>query len=64
MDIDAGRILEGRATLDQVGREIFDLVAAVADGHPTASERLGHQEFILTYKSFEPIGPACLPQVV
>ena len=64
MDIDAGRILEGRATLDQVGREIFDLVAAVADGRPTASERLGHQEFILTYKSFEPIGPACLPQVV
>ena len=64
MDIDAGRILEGRATLDQVGREIFDLVAAVADGHPTTSERLGHQEFILTYKSFEPIGPACLPQVV
>ena len=44
MDIDAGRILEGRATLDQVGREIFDLVAAVADGRPTASERLGHQE--------------------
>jgi len=64
MDIDAGRILEGRATLDEVGREIFDLVAAVADGHPTTSERLGHQEFILTYKSFEPIGPACLPQVV
>ena len=28
---------------------------------PTVSERLGHQEFILTYKTFEPIGPACLP---
>ena len=25
MDIDAGRILEGAATLDEVGREIFDL---------------------------------------
>jgi hypothetical protein len=25
------------------------------------SEALGHQEFILTYKQFEPIGPACLP---
>jgi altronate hydrolase len=22
---------------------------------------LGHQEFILTYKTFEPVGPACLP---
>jgi altronate dehydratase large subunit len=61
MDIDAGRILEGRATLDEVGDEIFDLVLQVAAGTPTASERLGHQEFILTYKSFEPVGPECLP---
>ena len=61
MDVDAGRILEGRATLDEVGREIFDLVLRTAAGEPTASERLGHQEFLLTYKSFEPIGPGCLP---
>jgi altronate hydrolase len=61
MDVDAGRILEGRATLDQVGREIRDLVLEVAAGRATVSERLGHQEFILTYKSFEPIGPGCLP---
>lgn len=61
MDVDAGRILEGRATLDQVGDEIFDLVAAVAAGQRTCSEQLGHQEFILGYKTFEPIGPACLP---
>ena len=26
-----------------------------------ASEELGHQEFVLTYKTFEPSGPACLP---
>jgi hypothetical protein len=38
-----------------------DRVLATADGAPTASERLGHQEFILTYKHFEPIAPACLP---
>jgi altronate hydrolase len=61
MDVNAGRILEGQATLDEVGREIFDLVARVAGGAPSASEQLGHQEFILTYKTFEPIGPACLP---
>jgi len=61
MDIDAGRILEGRATLDEVGAEIVDLIQAVASGARTCSEDLGHQEFILTYKSFEPIGPACLP---
>jgi altronate dehydratase len=61
MDIDAGRILEGRATLDQVGQEIFDRILHVADGGLTASEQLGHQEFSLTYKTFEPIGPSCLP---
>ncbi len=61
MDVDAGRILEGKATLDEVGHEIYDRVLATADGQPTKSEILGHQEFILTYKSFQPIGPACLP---
>jgi len=61
MDVDAGRILEGRATLDEVGREIYELILRVAEGAPTKSEALGHQEFILTYKSFEPLGPACFP---
>jgi altronate dehydratase large subunit len=61
MDVDAGRILEGRGTLDEVGGEIFDAVIRTASGERTVSEALGHQEFILTYKSFEPIGPACLP---
>ncbi|WP_431298665.1 UxaA family hydrolase [Tabrizicola sp. BL-A-41-H6] len=61
MDVNAGDIIEGRRTIDQVGHEIRDLVVAVASGQQTASEDLGHREFILTYKSFEPIGPACLP---
>lgn len=61
MDINAGAILDGSATLDQIGQQIFDLVLATASGQPTRSEALGHQEFILTYKSFEPIGPSCLP---
>ncbi|WP_454715964.1 UxaA family hydrolase [Caulobacter segnis] len=61
MDVDAGRIMEGRGTLDEVGDEIFNLVMAVAGGERTVSEALGHQEFILTYKAFDPIGPACLP---
>jgi altronate hydrolase len=61
MDVDAGRILEGKGTLDEVGREIRDLVLALGEGRRTRSEELGHQEFILTYKTFEPIGPACLP---
>ena len=61
MDIDAGRILEGEATLEQVGEEIYGRVLATAAGERTVSETLGPQEFILTYKAFEPIGPACLP---
>jgi altronate dehydratase large subunit len=61
MDVDAGRILEGRAGLDQVGTEIRDLVVSLGQGARTKSEELGHQEFILTYKSFEPLGPSCLP---
>ena len=61
MDIDAGRILEGRVTLPEVGDEIVALVEQVAAGTPTASEALGHQEFVLGYKSFEPVGPVCHP---
>ena len=61
MDVNAGRILEGQATLDEVGTEIYDLVKAVMQGTQTKSEAMGHAEFILTYKSFDPIGPSCLP---
>ena len=61
MDVNAGRILEGEATLAEVGDEIYQKVLAIASGAKSRSEDLGHQEFILTYKSFEPIGPACLP---
>ncbi|NBW95593.1 MAG: hydrolase [Planctomycetia bacterium] len=61
MDVDAGRILEGRGTLDEVGAEIHRLALAVAAGAKTASESLGHQEFVLGYKRFDQVGPACHP---
>lgn len=61
MDINAGRILEGAATLDTLGGEIREFILHTAAGQPTASEKLFHQEFVLTYKTFEPAGPACLP---
>jgi altronate hydrolase len=63
MDVDAGRILEGRATPDEVAGELLQLLRSTAAGRPTASERLGHREFVLVYKSSEPAGPACLPTV-
>nr|WP_298723226.1 UxaA family hydrolase [uncultured Steroidobacter sp.] len=62
MDVNAGRILEGKGDLDEVAEEIVSLVAAVAGGQLTKSEDMGHREFILTYKSFEPSGPGCLPR--
>jgi len=61
MDVNAGRILDGEASLEEVGNEIFQLVNDVGNGAVSCSEELGHTEFVLTYKSFEPIGPACLP---
>ncbi|MGA8622264.1 MAG: UxaA family hydrolase [Candidatus Sulfotelmatobacter sp.] len=61
MDVNAGRILRLEASVDEVGKEIYRKVLEVASGTQSCSESLGHQEFVLTYKSFEPIGPACLP---
>ena len=61
MDVNAGRILNGEATLEQVGTEIVELVVGVANGAQSCSEALGHQEFILTYKQFEASGPGCFP---
>lgn len=54
MDINAGQILEGQASLDQVGSDIVNLILRVAQGEPSKSEAMGHQEFILTYKYFHP----------
>lgn len=62
MDINAGRILTDGASLAEIGLEILALIKDVASGALTKSEELGHQEFILTYKAFEPVGPSCLPR--
>lgn len=61
MDINAGRILEGKATLEEVGDEIFSKIISLGNDEISLSEELGHKEFVLGYKTFEPIGPACLP---
>jgi len=46
MDINAGRIADGEAGVEEVGQEIFDFVLRVASGETTSSERLGHNEFV------------------
>lgn len=47
MDVNAGTILEG-ASVEQVGRQIFDEILAVASGKPTKSEAqgIGDEEFV------------------
>jgi altronate dehydratase large subunit len=61
MDINAGKIMEGMATIDEVGDEIFSKIISLGNGKKSLSEELGHREFVLGYKTFEPIGPSCLP---
>jgi altronate hydrolase len=46
MDINAGAIADGEKSVQDVGREIFDTLLAVASGKKTCAERLGHQEFV------------------
>jgi altronate hydrolase len=45
MDINAGRIADGEATIEQVGQEIFDALLRIASGERTYAEQLGHHEF-------------------
>ena len=46
MDINAGRIADGEAGLEEIGKEILERLLRVASGERTASERLGHREFV------------------
>jgi len=46
MDINAGAIADGEKSVQEVGREIFDMLLRVASGERTCAERLGHHEFV------------------
>ena len=48
MDIDCGGIVDGSVTVQQKGREIFELMLRVAGGERTCSEALGigNDEFV------------------
>ena len=48
MDLNAGGIVDGTATVQGVGEEIFEAILAVASGRPTVSEELdlGADEFV------------------
>ena len=46
MDINAGLIADGEATVAQIGQQIFDLILRSASGERVAAERNGHREFV------------------
>ena len=48
MDINCGQVMDGSATMDEMGREIFDHFLDVASGKKTKSEELnlGRHEFV------------------
>jgi altronate hydrolase len=46
MDINAGAIADGDRTIQEVGREIFDMILRTASGERTKAEILGHHEFV------------------
>ena len=47
MDLDAGRVVDGLATVDEVGDELFELILEVASGRQPLSEQwgIGQDEF-------------------
>lgn len=45
IDINAGKIITGGATIDDIGKEIFDSIIEVLNGSLTKAESLGHNEF-------------------
>ncbi len=55
IDVDAHGIIEGTATIEQVGNVLLENIQRLAGGHLSKSERLGHKEYCIPYKP----GRAC-----
>jgi altronate hydrolase len=47
MDVNAGTIIDGIESIDQVGKKIFEKMLAVASGEKTKNEITGHREFAI-----------------
>ena len=48
IDLDVSAILRGEVTLDQAGDKLIELMVRTSNGRFTATEALGHREFVLT----------------
>lgn len=49
VDVDAGSIVAGSAGIDEVGRDIFQLILEVASGRLTCAERLGIHNYMAVF---------------
>ncbi|EKN71633.1 putative hydrolase [Neobacillus bataviensis LMG 21833] len=47
IDVNAGKIIEGVNTIDEIGQEIYDLIMETANGALTAAEKHKNQEFAI-----------------
>jgi altronate dehydratase large subunit len=47
IDVDAGTIISGLESVEQVGRRIFAELLEVASGKPTKAELLGFNDFAI-----------------
>jgi len=50
MDFDAGRALDGRNSLEELAKELMQMVQNTAAGELTKAEVLGHKEYCIPYK--------------
>ncbi len=48
IDVDVSGILRRDLTIEQAGEELINMIARTANGRNTASEALGHREFVMT----------------
>jgi (2R)-sulfolactate sulfo-lyase subunit beta len=48
IDLDVSAILKGEITLDEAGDKLIELMVRTCNGRFTATEALGHREFVLT----------------
>ncbi|MGP7978235.1 MAG: D-galactarate dehydratase, partial [Desulfobaccales bacterium] len=48
IDYDCSAILRGELTLDQSGDRLLEMARRTANGRLTATEALGHREFVFT----------------
>lgn len=47
IDMDTGKILQGRESVKAAGRRVFEEIVAVASGKLTRAEKLGQRDFAI-----------------